>query len=141
MRRQARRDTRPEMAVRKAAHALGLRYRVDAQLPLPGLRRRADLLFRTAHVAVFVDGCFWHACPTHGTAPKRNTDWWARKLRANVDRDRETDRLMEATGWLVVRIWEHEDPVAAASRLRVIVDSRRTGVARRHRSSAVPPLT
>lgn len=61
-----RRDTKPEMAVRRAVHWLGLRYRVDAR-PLPGLNRRADLVFTRARVAVFIDGCYWRGCPEHGT--------------------------------------------------------------------------
>lgn len=106
MSRQRRRDTSPEMQLRRALHARGHRYRVDA--PLPGMpRRRADLLFTRARVAVSVDGCFWHSCPEHATSPAANADWWARKLAANVRRDRETDAHLRALGWHVVRIWEH----------------------------------
>src|SRR5687768_15754096 len=78
MSRQARRDTAPELRLRKLLFARGLRYRVDA--PLPGMpRRRADVLFTRRHVAVFVDGCFWHSCPIHGTVPRSNRDWWVAK--------------------------------------------------------------
>lgn len=64
-------------------------------------------------MAVFVDGCFWHACPKHATWPMNNDIWWADKLRANVERDRETDRLLQEAHWTVVRVWEHE-PVEVA---------------------------
>ena len=101
MRQQRRRDTAPEMALRRRLHAQGLRYRVDA--PLPTMRRRADLLFSSARVAVFVDGCFWHGCPEHGTQPMSNASWWAAKLAANVDRDRDTDRCLASLGWTVIR--------------------------------------
>lgn len=107
MSRQRSRDTTPEVALRRALHARGRRFRVDA--PLPGMpRRRADLLFTRAKVAVFVDGCFWHSCPTHRTEPATNAEWWARKLARNVERDAETDSHLRALGWTVVRIWEHE---------------------------------
>lgn len=120
--RQRRRDTRPEMAIRRLVHARGLRYRVDA--PLPGTRRRADLLFRAARVAVFVDGCFWHGCPEHGTQPKSNAAWWAEKIGNNIERDRDTDRRLAADGWAVLRIWEHEAPDLAAARIAEVVRNR-----------------
>jgi DNA mismatch endonuclease (patch repair protein) len=81
-------------------------------------RRRADITFSAKRVVVFVDGCFWHGCPEHGTSPRNNGAWWADKLRKNVERDRETDAYLSASGWTVVRIWEHEEPEAAI--LRVI---------------------
>lgn len=113
MSKQRRRDTVPEMLLRKSLFARGLRYRVDASLP--GMaRRRADVLFTRRHVAVFVDGCFWHCCPVHGTLPRSNHDWWVAKLERNVARDRETDAHLLALGWVVLRFWEHEDMEAAA---------------------------
>ncbi len=124
MERQARRDTKAELAVRRAVWRRGLRYRVDLA-PLSGSRRRADLVFTRAKVAVFVDGCFWHGCPIHATAPKSNAEWWAEKLAANVRRDRDTDERLEAAGWLVVRVWEHEDPEEAAGRIVAAVDAHR----------------
>ncbi|MBT1191339.1 very short patch repair endonuclease [Rhodococcoides kroppenstedtii] len=114
--RQRRRDTKPELALRRLLHAAGLRYRVD-RAPLPGLRRRADVVFTRARVAVYVDGCFWHSCPVHATHPRNNAQWWADKLAGNVARDRDTDRRLEEAGWTVVRIWEHEDPAAAAEKV------------------------
>ncbi|MGH3712036.1 MAG: very short patch repair endonuclease [Micromonosporaceae bacterium] len=113
--RQQRRDTRPELAVRRLVHARGLRYRVDA--PLPAMRRRADLLFAGPRVAVFIDGCFWHGCPQHASWPKRNARWWASKIAANVARDEDTDRRLAVAGWRVVRVWEHEQPDLAADRI------------------------
>ncbi|MEJ2866728.1 very short patch repair endonuclease [Actinomycetospora sp. OC33-EN08] len=119
-----RRDTRPELLVRKEAHRRGLRYRVDA--PIPGMpRRRADLLFTRAEVAVFVDGCFWHACPLHRTSPKANGSWWAAKLEKNVARDRDTDRHLQTLGWVVLRFWEHEDAVVVVDSIETVVQRRR----------------
>lgn len=108
-----RRDTVPELAVRRAVHAHGLRYLVDAR-PLPELNRRADLLFPRARVAVFIDGCYWHGCPEHGTAPRTNGDYWASKIARNAARDRDTDERLRAAGWTVIRAWEHEDSEGVA---------------------------
>lgn len=124
MERQARRDTAAELAVRRAVWRLGLRYRVDVA-PMKG-RRRADLVFTRARVAVYVDGCFWHRCPIHATTPKANREWWEEKLSANVVRDRDTGARLAAAGWEVVRVWEHEDPAAAASRVAAVVAARRS---------------
>lgn len=124
MERQARRDTAAELAVRRAVWRLGLRYRVDVA-PVKG-RRRADLVFTRARVAVYVDGCFWHRCPIHATTPKANREWWEEKLSANVVRDRDTGARLAAAGWEVVRVWEHEDPVTAASRVAAVVAARRS---------------
>jgi DNA mismatch endonuclease (patch repair protein) len=76
--------------------------------PLPGLRCRPDIVFTRRHLAVFVDGCFWHRCPEHGSEPKANGDWWRRKLDANVARDRRNDAMLTAAGWTVLRLWTHE---------------------------------
>lgn len=116
------RDTKPEMAVRRAAHAAGLRFRVDYR-PIPELNRRADLVFTRAKIAVFVDGCFWHGCPTHHTVAKSNAEFWAQKVTRNRERDAETDRLLGEAGWTVIRAWEHEpaDDVVA----RILTSLRR----------------
>lgn len=120
MSRARRRDTLPELLVRREAHRRGLRYRVDA--PLPGMaRRRADMLFGRARVAVFVDGCFWHACPAHESMPRANGRWWAEKLAGNVARDRETDAHLRASGWTVLRFWEHEQPRDVVDAIEVVV--------------------
>lgn len=81
------------------------------------MRRRADLLFPRRRTAVYVDGCFWHSCPVHATRPKNNAEWWAAKLAGNVARDRDTDARLAEAGWVVVRVWEHEEPAAAADRV------------------------
>jgi DNA mismatch endonuclease (patch repair protein) len=121
-----RRDTPCELALRRAVHRLGLRFRVDR--PVVGTRRRADLVFPRARVAVFVDGCFWHGCPIHGTWPKANAAWWKAKIRANARRDRDTDAGLAAAGWRVLRFWEHEDAARAAARIaRVVGELPRTG--------------
>ncbi len=109
--------TKPEMAVRRRLHAVGLRYRVDVR-PLPDLNRRADIVFTRAKVAVFVDGCFWHGCSDHGRRTFNANGWyWPDKIARNIARDRETDQLLEAAGWAVVRTWEHEDPDSAVERV------------------------
>jgi len=113
MRRQGRRDTKPELALRRELHRRGRRFFVD-RTPLPGHRRRADLVFPRLKVAVYVDGCFWHRCPEHGTSPRNNAQWWQEKLDENVARDRDTDRQLNAAGWTVVRVWEHVDVGEAA---------------------------
>src|SRR5262245_10358069 len=125
-----RRDTPCELALRSAVHRLGLRFRVDS--PLPGLRRRGDLVFTTTRVAVFVDGCFWHGCPEHGTWPKANAEWWREKIEANRRRDTDTDARLIAGGWLVVRVWAHDDAEAAARHLATLVRSRRRLVGSAH---------
>ena len=114
--RQSRRDTKPEVAILRELWRRGRRYRVDVSV-VPGSRRRADIVFTRCRVAVFVDGCFWHSCPIHATEPNANADWWSDKLRRNVERDRDTDRLLAEHGWVVVRVWEHEDAIGAADRV------------------------
>lgn len=103
---------------------MGLRFRKHRR-PLPNLRREADVLFGPARVAVFVDGCFWHGCPTHGTYPRNNAEFWRAKIDGNRDRDRETDTLLLAAGWQPVRVWEHEDAATAAAEVARIVLGRR----------------
>ncbi|MFI7743745.1 very short patch repair endonuclease [Kocuria rhizosphaericola] len=131
MSRQARRDTAPELCLRRLLFARGLRYRVDASLPgMP--RRRADVLFTRRRVAVFIDGCFWHSCPVHGTVPRSNRDWWVAKLDKNMARDRETDTYLSANGWTVLRFWEHEDMELAADVVEQVI--------RKHESGTGPPV-
>src|SRR3954471_18689778 len=93
MARVARRDTAPELALRRELHRLGLRYRVDVAPAPSRSRRRADVVFSRQRIAVFVDGCFWHGCEEHGVRPRANAEYWRAKLRRNVERDRETDAL------------------------------------------------
>lgn len=121
MKRIRRANTGPELAVRRELHRRGLRYLVG-QAPLPDFtRRRADIVFSRARVAVFIDGCFWHGCPDHGTWPKSNAEWWRRKIEANRSRDLDTDAQLRAAGWTVVRVWEHDDICEAADRVEEMV--------------------
>ena len=120
------RDTAPELALRSAVHAMGLRYRVSTR-PIKALRRTADLVFPRAKVAVFLDGCFWHGCKLHHTVAVTNAEYWAEKVRRNWERDRETDRYLAEQGWAVVRVWEHENPLEAAQRIRDVVTPRMSG--------------
>lgn len=117
------RDTDAEVALRRAIHALGLRFNVNRSL-LPGSRRLVDIVFPRAKVAVLVDGCFWHSCPDHQSVPRANRDWWIAKLDANRKRDRDTDRRLTHEGWKVVRVWEHENASTAAARIARIVRRR-----------------
>lgn len=134
MQANRKRDTGPELALRRLVWRRGLRYRVDARVPGLPVRRRADLLFVGPRVAVYVDGCFWHRCPEHGTDPKTNSSYWGPKLQRNVERDRATEDLLRAAGWRVVRVWEHEDPTVAADRVQQAVDNRPR--ARKERAAA-----
>lgn len=120
-----RRDTPAELRIRKVLHSMGLRYSVDAK-PLKESPRRADLVFRRAKVAVFVDGCFWHGCPKHGSWPTANKEFWRAKLLANRARDADTSRRLKFQGWGVVRVWEHDDPTRAAQRIAALVRKRLT---------------
>ncbi|SEJ26214.1 T/G mismatch-specific endonuclease [Demequina mangrovi] len=124
MRSNKKRDTGPELAVRRLVHASGLRYRVAAP-PLKGVRRTADLLFGPTKVAVFIDGCFWHSCPVHATSPRTHSDYWLPKLERNRERDAETTRTLTDAGWLVLRFWEHEEPAEVAATIVATVRERR----------------
>ena len=115
-RRQGRRDTVPELAVRRRLHARGVRYRVDVR-PCRETRARGDIVWKGRKLVVFVDGCFWHACPACGHLPNANGGWWAEKLAANTARDRRTDAVLTGLGWRVLRFWEHEDPDDVVDRI------------------------
>jgi DNA mismatch endonuclease (patch repair protein) len=114
------RDTKPEIAVRSAVHALGMRYRVSAR-PLRDLRRTADLVFRNARVAVFVDGCFWHGCLAHHAPPRTNARYWATKIQGNKSRDEDTTERLRKEGWTVLRFWSHEEPLSVATQIAKVV--------------------
>ncbi|MFD4551208.1 very short patch repair endonuclease [Streptomyces sp. NPDC058466] len=125
MRANRSRDTKPELLLRAALHRAGLRYRVDIR-PLPDLRRRADVVFPKAKVAVFVDGCFWHGCPEHHRPAKKNAEKWSKKIEDNRDRDAATTLALERQGWVVLRFWEHENPEQAAAKVQTVVKERRS---------------
>jgi DNA mismatch endonuclease (patch repair protein) len=87
------------------------------------MRCRADIVFPSARLAVFVDGCFWHRCPIHGVSPSMNSVYWQAKLDRNVERDRRNDAALQAAGWAVMRVWEHEDPAQAAANIAAALSS------------------
>jgi DNA mismatch endonuclease (patch repair protein) len=116
MRATRSRDTAPELALRSALHRRGLRFRVNRR-PEADLRTTADVVFGPARVAVYVDGCFWHACPEHGNLPRANREWWRAKLQGTTERDRRNDEALRARDWEVIRVWEHQDPEEVADRI------------------------
>lgn len=124
MQRVKTRDTGPELALRRLLWAAGLRYRVDHPLPLEGVRRRSDLTFGPARVVVFVDGCYWHGCPEHFAPSGANEAWWRAKIARTQARDQDTDKRLRAAGWLVLRVWEHDDMGGAARRIEEAVRER-----------------
>jgi len=124
MGRTRRRDTGPELALRRELHRRGLRYLVDTTPPGTNRRRRADLVFRGARVAVFVDGCFWHSCPQHFHPQKANAAWWRVKFASITARDRDTDAHLAGLGWYPLREWEHIPAVVAADRVAGVVHAR-----------------
>jgi DNA mismatch endonuclease (patch repair protein) len=106
MRGNTRKNTKPELALRRLVHSRGLRYRIDTKPS--GIRYAADLIFTQSRVAIFVDGCFWHACEDHWTAPKTRERFWRDKARENRLRDRKASAAYRARGWMVLRVWEHD---------------------------------
>lgn len=124
MQRQRSKDTALEMSVRRALHAIGVRYRVDVRLE-SDLRVRGDIVWRGRKVVVFLDGCFWHRCPEHATTPKSNSTWWTDKIEANVQRDRKADQVLRERGWRVLRFWEHENVSDIVERIIDELTSRR----------------
>lgn len=93
-----------EMNLRSALHARGLRYRLHRRVEGVSV----DILFPGPKVAVFVDGCFWHNCPRHGTTPKTNREYWLPKLEENRRRDERQNDTLRQAGWHVIRVWEHD---------------------------------
>ncbi len=124
MRANRRTDTKPELALRSALHRRGYRFRKDFRLDLDSARVRPDIAFTARRVAVFVDGCFWHVCPEHGRDPRVNEWYWAPKLRRNMERDRAADAALDAAGWRVIRVWEHEPLEAAVAAVIAALDGR-----------------
>jgi DNA mismatch endonuclease, patch repair protein len=126
MRGNRRRDTRPELELRRVLHAHGLRFRVDRRLDVAGARVRPDLVFPRQRVAVFVDGCFWHSCPCHGRKPQTNDAYWTRKLATNLVRDGQNTKALKAAGWQVIRVWEHQPAPSAAEAIIQALSNRDT---------------
>lgn len=126
MRANRKTGSTPEVRLRTALHRRGLRFRKNHLVVLNGVRVTPDVVFTRARLAVFVDGCFWHRCPQHGTAPRANAAYWIRKLTRNAQRDRSVDEALWASGWATVRMWEHEivHIQAAADRVRDALISR-----------------
>ncbi len=125
MKANRRANTKPELALRRALHAMGYRYRKDHRLDLAGgMRVRPDIVFTARRVAVFVDGCFWHCCPEHGSQPSANSWYWEPKLRRNVERDRAGDAALGEAGWTVIRLWEHESLEAAVAAVAGVLPAR-----------------
>lgn len=112
-------DTAPELAVRRLLHGRGFRYRVHCR-PLSAERFRADLVFASQRLAVFIDGCYWHRCPQHFQAPLTHNEYWVLKIQSNVERDKAVTQALRGAGWHVLRFWEHQDPQACAD---VIADT------------------
>jgi DNA mismatch endonuclease (patch repair protein) len=124
MRANRRVDTGPEIRLRAALHARGLRFRKDFPVRATGHLVRPDVVFTRRRIAVFIDGCFWHRCPDHRTSPRANAAYWGPKLARNVERDRATDRALADAGWTVVRVWEHVPIGEAAAIIEAAVGPR-----------------
>ncbi|MEZ4553122.1 MAG: very short patch repair endonuclease [Dehalococcoidia bacterium] len=119
MKGNRKKNTRPEVQLRSVLHALGLRFRKHYRIVLPDLPSfEGDIVFPRQQLVVLVDGCFWHQCPKHSNVPRVNTEYWKPKLERNVQRDRRIDAALQAAGWTVFRVWEHEPPTDAAARIR-----------------------
>lgn len=129
MRANKRSDSKPEIALRSALHAAGARFRKDFPVRT-ALRRpvRVDVAFTAVRVAVLVHGCFWHRCPTHGSSPRANSEYWTPKLARNVQRDAEVEQALVGAGWISVIVWEHDPSAGAAERVLSVVASRRPGM-------------
>ncbi|MDO9053432.1 MAG: very short patch repair endonuclease [Gallionella sp.] len=112
--------TGSELAFRRELYRNGLRYRINFCV-MKKPRRVADIAFPRLKIAIFIDGCFWHGCPEHATWPKQNAEFWRNKIETNRARDIDTDVRLDALGWKVVRMWEHESPVAAAESISDLV--------------------
>ena len=122
-----------EVALVRVLRALGITgWRRHMQIRNSGFgirnfKVRPDFVFPKLRLALFVDGCFWHGCPRHGTKPKGNAAFWRKKFAANQARDRLVTRTLRRAGWRVVRIWEHELARQRAGRLGARL--RRAGLA------------
>lgn len=127
MKRVRQENTSAELEVRRALHALGLRYRIQVPI-LANSSRVADVAFSGLRVALFVDGSFWHGCPHHGTWPKQNAEFWCAKIPANQRRDGDTDERLRAVGWKVVCACAHEPPQRVTAKVASIVEKRQANL-------------
>lgn len=123
MRMNRRVDTGPELVFRSALHRRGLRFRKDLPIRLEKRSVRPDVVFPRKRVAIFIDGCFWHGCPEHGSLPKANGDYWTTKLDANKRRDAEVSDALRRLRWTVFRFWEHEDLAACAVQIETALET------------------
>jgi DNA mismatch endonuclease (patch repair protein) len=126
MQAQKTTGTRMELQVRQGLHALGYRYRVNRR-PLPDQKFRGDIVWTGRRLVVFLDGCFWHGCPVHGTTPNSNTEWWRDKINSNQDRDRRVDEILRQRGWTVLRFWEHDNADEVIRSIALHLESRDRG--------------
>lgn len=141
MRGNRRTDTKPEVAVRSILHRSGYRFRKDLIVEAAGLRVRPDIVFPRLRLAVFIDGCFWHACPEHGNIPRVNSSYWVPKLERNLLRDRRVNEHLRQAGWTVLRIWEHLPPLKAAAQIGDTVRRLDDGPGQVRDSSTRTPLS
>ena len=138
MRGNRKTGTRPEVLLRSELHRRGLRFRKNVRLLTGSTSVRPDISFSRLCVAVFVDGCFWHRCPQHGTSPNSNPDYWRHKLEGNVDRDAAVNAALAEAGWRVVRVWEHTPLQQAAREIEEALDLARES--RRQVADAPPKV-
>lgn len=97
-----------EVPMLAAMRKIGVKgWRRHVRVKIGKFSVRPDFVFRKHRVAIFVDGCFWHGCPEHGSRPKSNQEFWDRKLEANSKRDRLVNQTLTNAGWVVLRFWEH----------------------------------
>lgn len=122
MRRNRKTETAPERRLRSELHGRGHRFRKNFPVRTTERLVRPDVVFTKARLAVFVDGCFWHCCPEHGTEPRVNRGYWGPKLARNIERDREVGEILEEAGWTVLRGWEHEPPEELADRVEAVLN-------------------
>lgn len=119
------RDTAPERRLRSDLHGRGVRFRLGQVITTQRRKVRPDIVFKKAHLAVFVDGCFWHGCPDHCRRPGSNSEYWTAKIDRNSERDRVIDAALASEGWTVMRFWEHQDAAEAAETIERFLRARR----------------
>ena len=115
--------TKPEKCIHEELVRRGLQP-ITKTRPIADLRVTVDFVFRPEKPCVFIDGCFWHGCPDHFKLPLTNSAWWAEKVSETVQRDRRQTAKLRDAGWLVVRVWEHENPNEAVDRIVAALVSR-----------------